>query len=83
MPPLVTASLQYFFVSLASDLVKEGFETVGQSLYASKWYLLNPLDRKDFAMLLMMGKKVKTLTVGKFGFSSLERFFHVRQDHSF
>lgn len=78
VPVLGTAFCQYFFVSFASAVVKEGFENVGGSLYASKWYLLKPEDRKDFFMLLMMGQKVKTLTVGTFGFSNLERFTQVR-----
>lgn len=79
--PLLGASfLQYYLVSRVSSQVKEGFETVGQCLYSSQWYLLKPVHRKDFLMVLMMAQKVKALTVGPFGYSSLERFTTVSDD---
>lgn len=76
-PMLMTAFAMYFSVSYCCLLIKESFENVGQSLYMSKWYLMNVHHRKDFLKILMLGHKQKTLRVGAFGFASLERFTQV------
>lgn len=52
---------------------------VGQAMYASKWYVLNVRERKDFVMLLMMGHKIKTLKAGFLGAACLGRFATVRK----
>lgn len=76
-PLLGAAALQYLVVSFASAFVSEGMESIGNSLYGSKWYLLDVNRRKDFLKVLMLGQKIKTYTVGPFGFSNLERFRQV------
>lgn len=71
---LSSGVIQYFYVSLASSFVKTSIENIGSSLYGSKWYLLNTNLRKDFIRVMLMTRKIKTYTVGPFGFSNLERF---------
>lgn len=73
-PILTTIVLIYFFVSFVCEKLKQSFGEIGNSLYLSKWYLLKPCDRKDFLTILVLGKHLKTVKVGPFGFAGLERF---------
>ncbi|XP_063708681.1 odorant receptor 67c-like [Culicoides brevitarsis] len=73
-PVLTTLSLTYFFVCYVCELMKQRFDDIGVSLYSSKWYLLKPCHRKDLVTILQLGNKARTLRVGPFGFSGLERF---------
>lgn len=77
IPMLGTASIQYFLCSYISGNLEDSFDNVGNSLYSSQWYLLNPKQRKDFLKVLMMANKRKTLTVGPFALCTLERFSKV------
>lgn len=81
-PMLGTACVQYFLCAYVSGIVEQSFENVGNALYDSNWYLLQPNQRKDFLKIFMITTKTKTLTVGPFGFCSLERFSKVRRSQS-
>lgn len=74
LPLLTIVFIEYFLVSYMSALIKENFENVGESLYMSKWYILDIQERKKVLKILMMAQKQKTMRIGVFGFSNLERF---------
>lgn len=73
---IITAGI-YFFASVISTLVGQGFDNIGEALYQSKWYLLAVKERKMFLMVLMMSQKSKAIEVGPFANSSLERYTDV------
>lgn len=77
-PTLTAMFLVYYYASYYCTVLKEHLENVGESVYMSKWYLLKPNHRRDYLMIMMLGQKERTLTLGPFGFASLERFTEVR-----
>lgn len=75
--PVVLFTLQYLVVSKISSAIEDSHTDIANSLYASKWYLLSNEDRKTMLRIMMMAQQTKTIKVGYFGESNLERFTDV------
>lgn len=70
-------TIQYLIISVVSTKIQDAYNDIGTALYCSKWYWMSVDDRKTMLQIMSVAVRSKTLCVGIFGESSLDRFTSV------